>query len=270
MPLAKTSFLERMASLHRSTLSDAVTNRVLTDRAHNDVARMLRNGLAVVGFAALEDFIKLRTSEVLEEIGTFGVPFAELPEKLQCATTYEAVNALAFQLGHMDKSLRTAYIQDHAAKIASTATSAWELTPHALGYSKSNLNDETIKAILKNFLIDDAWGQMTRVGARLNLVSLPLDETFRNAALRRHKAAHTAQADTPQTDLRQYVKEALAIAIAFDGLLRKAVNHLRTRNIGYLMARTKIRSTHVTIRTVSQVQGALERNGRRPSQSTSR
>jgi hypothetical protein len=96
MPSAKMEFIERMRCLNISIISEAVSNKALTDREHNAVARMLRNGLAVVGFAALEDFIKKRSSEAMEEIGQCSVPFSKLPKKLQNAATYEVISALTY------------------------------------------------------------------------------------------------------------------------------------------------------------------------------
>lgn len=58
MPSAKTDFIERIRCLDSSIETEAVQNKALTEREHNAIARMLRNGLAVVSFASLEDFIK--------------------------------------------------------------------------------------------------------------------------------------------------------------------------------------------------------------------
>ncbi|MCC2638872.1 MAG: hypothetical protein K0Q68_2591 [Moraxellaceae bacterium] len=255
MPTAKGLFLERISSLSRSAEIDAVTNRVFTEKEHNDVARMLRNGLSVVGFAALEDFVKTRTSEVLGDIGRTTVPFGDLPEKLRNAATFEAISALSYQLSIRQKADRTLYIQEQAAKLASTASPAYDLTPHAFGFDQANLQEETIKAILKCFLINDPWGEMTRLASRMGLVALPLEETYKNAARRRHRAAHVAHADTPQNDLIQFVKEAYAIAISFDALLSKAFDCLRRRNLRYLNGQESINSSTIKIRSIRSDRG---------------
>lgn len=250
MTSAKSLFLERMTSLTASTQIDAVRNRPLPDRAHNNVARMLRNGLAVVGFASLEDFIKSRVSEVLNEVGRTGVPFRELPERLRSASTFESISALSYQMTIRDKADRLAYIQEHAAKIASTSATAYEITPHAFGYDQANVNSDTVKAILKSFLIDDPWGEMTKIAARIGLIGMPLEETFKSAANRRNKAAHVAHHDTPQTDIQQYTKEAYAIAITFDALLTKALTSMQQHNARYLNGQERINSLSVKIRSV--------------------
>lgn len=58
MPTAKADFIERIRCLDASIDTEAVQSKALTERDHNSIARMLRNGLAVVSFASLEDFIK--------------------------------------------------------------------------------------------------------------------------------------------------------------------------------------------------------------------
>ena len=256
MSLARSQFLGRMSSLAQCLSIDAVATRPLNERTHNDVARLLRNGLAVVSFAALEDFIKSRTSEVVAEVGRTGVLFRELPERLRSAATIDAISALSYQMSIRPKTDRTQYIQEQALKIASTANAAYELTPHALAFDQANVQDETIKSILKAFLIDDPWGQITQIASRLGLAALPLDETYRMAAQRRHRAAHVAHADTPRSDLLQFSTEAIAIAIGFDALLSRALNRLRARDTRYLAGHQKVSSTMLKIRAVRPYNGA--------------
>lgn len=251
MPAAKVLFLERIHSLQRSAQIDAVTNRALIETSHNSVAKMLRNGLAVVGFAALEDFLKTRTAEVLSEVGRTAVQFVDLPEKLQAAATVNAVEAFAYQLSLRPKTDRISYIQEHAHKVASTATTAYELTPHAFGYSQANVQTDTVSDILKSFKINDPWGQMGQISSRLGLTALPLEETFKNAARRRHRAAHVAHADTPQGDLIQFVREAFAIAIGFDSLLSKALDKMRRHDRSYLSSAGVISARDISIRKIS-------------------
>lgn len=250
MSSARTLFLSRIASLSSSLAIDAVASRSLTEQTHNNIARMLRNGLAVVGFAALEDFLKSRTSEVLSEVGRTGVPFRDLPEKLRYATTFEAISALSYQLSIRPKVDRILYIQEHAQKIASTAAAAYELSPHALGFDQANLQDSAIRDVLKCFLIEDPWREMTRLSSRLGLAALPLDETYRSAALRRHRAAHVAHADIPQTDLVQFTKEALAIAIAFDALITRALAKLQSHDRQFLSGAARVTAESISIRSI--------------------
>lgn len=247
---AKSDFIERMASLHLSTQNPAIA--VSSNPNANIAARMFRNGLAVVGFAALEDFIKVRTSEVLSAISGTAVPFSSLPEKLRYATTFGAVSALNYQLSILpDKLDRIGYMQDQAQKIWSTSNSTeYSLTPHAFGFSQANITKETIKDILSSFLIKNPWDNMTTIAQKLNFTSFNLEVVFRNAASRRHKAAHVPHFDVPQNDLTQFIMEAFGISIGFDALISKAFLLIQSNDTNYLQGTTEVNHQSILIRTV--------------------
>lgn len=251
MTSARIDFIDRIRTLKVTIANtEAVRSKGPKEREHNEIARMLRNGLAVVGFATLEDFIKARSCEILELIGTTGVLFDQLPEKVQEATTYGAISALNYQIGLRDKQDKIYFAQDHTMKISSTANSGYTLTALAFGYGQSNLNVETIKKILGSFGVDNPWGQITHIASSLGLAALPLDESFKNAAIRRHRAAHVANADTPQGDISQFVSEAIAIAIGFDFLFSKALSLIKDLDPKYLNGSTRITAGNIDYRFV--------------------
>ena len=256
MSLARHNFIKRIRTLYTSiNQTDAVQSKELHETEHNEIARMLRNGLAVVGFASLEDFIKQRSSEILDSIGMAGLSFGHLPEKVQIATTYGAISALNYQLNLRDNNEKIDFVQEHALKISSTMSSGYELTSLAFGYGQANLNSESIKTILTNFHISNPWGQITEIASSLGLAALPLNESFTNAALRRHKAAHVANADTPQGDISQFVNEAISIAIGFDFLLSKALDKLKTHDLSYLDGSGKLSASDIIFRLIKHADG---------------
>jgi len=251
MANAKHAFIERIRTLNISiSETEAVRSKGPSERGHNEIARMLRNGLAVVGFASLEDFIKARSCEVLDSIGPLGVSFEKLPEKVQIATTYGAVLALNYQLGLRDKQDKITFVQEHAQKISSTTNNGYQLTSLAFGFGQANLNAETVKNILGSFNIDNPWTQITKIASSLGLAALPLQESFTNAASRRHRAAHVAGADTPQGDISQFVNEAIAIAVGYDFLLSKAFNMIKNLDSAYLNGESKIKADDIVYRVV--------------------
>lgn len=253
MPTTKDEFLNRIKSLGKSLDSGAVKNT--NNLEHNKIARMLRNGLAVVSFVALEDYIKRRCSEIVKLIGNTNVPFDQLPEKLIAAATYEAVESLKYQLSIRDKSERIVYVQEHADKIASTAQSTFRLSEHIFGYNQANITAEVVKRTLLSFNIENPWKQMSELSSRLNLTGLPLEEMFRNAARRRHRAAHVAAADTPESELQQFVKEAYAISITFDALITRALKKIHRLDTQFLSGETKIVSNSIKFRFVKFIDG---------------
>lgn len=250
MPSAKSDFIERIRCLSLSIRSEAVANKALSEIDHNSIARMLRNGLAVVSFAALEDFIKKRSSEAMDEIGRCSVPFSNLPEKLQNAATYEVITALTYQLSLRDEDDKAPYIQEHAKKIASTATTNYELSDHTFAYGQANVGHTIVGDILKSFNIDDPWKQISTIASNAGLTALPLVESYRNAVQRRNKAAHVASTDTPQSDIIQFVNESFAIALGFDALISKSIQKFRENDSDHISGTTKIDSTDIEFRVL--------------------
>ncbi|SFR44320.1 hypothetical protein SAMN04488073_1319 [Marinobacter gudaonensis] len=251
MPSAKADFVERIRCLDASIDTDSVQNKALAEIQHNSIARMLRNGLAVVSFASLEDFIKKRSSEAMAEVSKCTISFSELPEKLQRAATYEVLSALNYQLSLLDKEDKPAYIQEHALRISSTATPNFELSSHTFAHAQANVSGTAIADVLKCFNVEDPWRQMSKIASDLGLTSgLSLAEIFRSAAIRRHRAAHVAGADTPPTDIKQFVREAFSIAITFDALLSKAIQKLLENDDDYIRKGLKLSADSVNFRTI--------------------
>lgn len=230
----------------RSLGSSEIADRAVTEVAHNQTAAMLRNGLAVVGFAALEDFIRTRTSEVALDLGRTGVRFDQLTDKLQKASTYGAIKAIDFQIKRLDSdSDKISLVQREAKRIYSTSQAAYELTPFVFGFSESNLNSDSIKETLSAFGVDQGWDQMAAVSARVGMLSLPLRQAFENARMRRHNAAHVFGTITPQVDLQSYVREALSIAISFDVLISAALQKYRCLDAGFITGSKKLMAADI-------------------------
>ena len=255
MATARDDYLSRMQSLENALTVDSIKSKALTDTVHNDIARLLRNGLAVVAFAALEDFIKMRASEVLGEIGKTSVKFDELPEALRFAATYKAISALNFQIGLRNKEDKVSYIQEQAIKIASTASTPYEITPHAFGYSQANISDETVLEILKALFVTDPWAQISLLSGRIGLTGLPLRDAFLNASKRRHRAAHVASANIPELDLQAFVNESYGIAAAFDILITEGLKQIQRRSIDHLKGRKFLTNAEIRLRFLRKSAG---------------
>jgi hypothetical protein len=257
MPTTKEHFLNRISFLRLSLQIDATRDKSLVDLDHNQVARLLRNGLAVVGFASLEDFMKKRVSEILSEISKTKVDFNDLPNKLRHAVTFGCLSALNYQmnLNTNTSEEKVTFTQEQASRIASTATTSYNLTEFALGYAKPNISSDDVAEILRSFGFDDPWTKMTALASKMGLVGLPLKNSFDNASKRRHQAAHVAQTDTPQVDLEQFVTEALSIAVSYDCLLTHALKLITKKDICYVKDNKKINSSDIYLRFLKYDKG---------------
>jgi hypothetical protein len=256
MPTAKDTFLERIKYIRKSLGIQALNDTLPINAEHNNIAKLLRNGMAVVGFVSLEDYLKRRSGEALSLIGTFPIPFDDLPAKLKYSTTVDVIQAL-IKLVKLQSSEQDqiSFIQAQTSKIASTANTAYDLSEFAFGHKSSNLNSEEIKTLLKAYNIQNAWNLMSAISSRIGLTGLPLENSFKNAADRRHKAAHDAHSNIPVGDLVQFINEALAIAITFDSLLTKALKKIEALDANYIAGNVNIQATDVSLSSIKLENG---------------
>lgn len=241
MPTAKQNFLERLFIVERSLSTPNVIDSLPTQTEHNNIARLLRNGLAVVGFVALEDFIKNRTIEILNEIAASHIPFSNLTEDLRFYSTVEVLKSIqrvsSFEVNRIDK---IAFVQNETKTISSSLNTSYDLNKHTFGFSNSNIGKDEIKKILKSFNISDSWNKQTALASIIGITSLPLENSFTNAASRRHKAAHDISSAIPSVDLIQYINEAIAIALTFDALISYSKTKLINNNAAFIANTTII------------------------------
>lgn len=256
MPTAKNNFIERLVYLRKTLSIDTLNDKSTSFVEHNNIAKFLRNGLAVVGFVAIEDFIKKRTSEILNEISQTTVPFNDLPEKLQYSSTVESLGSLIRLVkSEPTKADEINFIQLQTSVIASTTNTSYDLSEYSFGYRNSNINSADIIKIMSSFYIKDSWRQMSRISSRIGLTSFPLDNSFENAASRRHRAAHNSTTNTPIVDLEQFISEAFGIAISFESLLIKSLNLIRAHNSTYLTGGIVIDNTMVSLSFIKKENG---------------
>lgn len=196
-----------------------------------DPGRLLRNGLAVVGFAAFEDFFEQRAGEVLQRLDYQRVPFAALPEPLQEAATAGVLDVLRHKFDRRvvpDLAARVAGLQGGASEVASTGQAAYVLSQHTFSLSRSNINHEQVKHSLVALDCKDPWKQMTALAARCGYGVPDLNSSFRAVTSTRHTAAHGAATDTPVTTLDNIPTELTVTALTWDAIISRTVALIMT------------------------------------------
>lgn len=211
---------------------------------------MLRNGLAVVGYALLEDFVRSRTAEVMQRVGDGSTPFRNLPKDVKIAATEGVFNAVKFQQQFVDRQAENLFdhYQKHAHFVASTADSTYRISPLAFAQEQSNLSSMKVEKILTALKVDNPWSAITGVATRCGVGAFALKNAFDSAAERRHAAAHRADSDIEYSDLNDYDVEALGIAVGFDLLISRALRHLLDADATYLSNKGLVASKHVSMR----------------------
>src|SRR5215211_6609576 len=100
---SREQFVGRLYAYRQAVRSEVLVSRAPTETEHNLRARVLRNGLAVVGYALLEDFLRSRTVEVVARIGDGHTSFQDLPKGIKFAATEGVFNAARFQQRFIDR-----------------------------------------------------------------------------------------------------------------------------------------------------------------------
>ena len=252
MSEARNSFVTRINTLAVCLSNSALTSIEPSEVDHNNSARILRNGLAVVAFSTLEDFLRSRLGEVLSRIGESGLPFDRLPAGLQEVTTIGAVKALAYQ-GDLRKTNGEdfmSFLQTECSLTASTATSAYRLSRYSMGWERPNLGDAEIRKILKAFKVKGGWDNFDSLSRRVGLGSLPTIEAYRQALKRRNLAAHAASADTELAHLKDFLPIAFGVAIAFDSLVSHCLRRILDHETQYLRDDTRVNESDIKFRFI--------------------
>ncbi|EOA9034786.1 HEPN domain-containing protein [Vibrio harveyi] len=218
---AKDELLDRIKYLNVAVNSESLINVGIGTSDHNGAANLLRKGLGIVAFNILEDFIKAKSHEALVSISSSGIRYDNLPEKLQEATTLGALKALAFRakLEKKDGGDWLSMIQNESGNINSTANRNFSLSQYSFANESSNVSAQEILDILKAFNISGGWNKLKDISDSIFGGVANLSDSYKNAAERRHNAAHVANFEYQHSWLSNIQAEIISIAAAIDIIL---------------------------------------------------
>lgn len=218
---AKTELFDRIKHLdHAISLPVLIDNGIIPNH-HNGAANLLRKGLAIVAFNVLEDFIKNKSLEALKHVSESGLPFSMLPSKLQEASITGALNALTFRakIEKKDGGDWKLLVQEEALKIHSTKNENFELSKFSLLSANSNIGAEEVTNLIGAFGINGGWSTLKTVSDKIGGGLTDLNQSYKNAADRRHNAAHSAAFRYEYQWLSEIKHEILSISASLDILL---------------------------------------------------
>jgi hypothetical protein len=262
MSTSKDNFLSRISSFEKIVSPDSIVDsvlisRALTDVEHNEKVKMLRNGMAIIGFTILEDFIKTRTGEILKEIGSTTVSFSSLPPKIKEAATISALKGIQTRADILKRNSEDhlTFIQKETWCVSSTKDAVYELSEFSLGWDKSNISAEDVKNFLGIFGVKSGWDVIQQISSSISITLPQPRDIFHNAAMRRHRAAHNAAADSLLPDLQEFVTHAKVIAMAFDSLLSRSLKFIDSNDADFLSGKKNTEFSHLKFRFVLEKDG---------------
>lgn len=256
---------QRLAAANRSVIDTSIRST-----KHNAIAAILRNGLAVVSYAAFEDFIKARTSELLSSLRIKNIPFDKLPANLQSAVTVRAFEAAKYQSVIASKRGDDApnFLAKAAAEIGRSYNTTEGFSRFHVGHSKANLSTEDVKEMLRIFQVVDPWGSIRRLSSRLGSAVQDPKSLIHQAARRRHAAAHDPKAVCTSTELEDFLTQSLTVATCFDILCSRGAAGLCGKEPACLTDRSNITDKDIAIRFIDRSSVAWDERKENASRST--
>ncbi len=253
MKSAYSDFLAALVSLREEAAQ--LPNPTLDKLSNNRSAAHLRlNGLSVVAFAVLEDFVRRRAFEIIRWLGEQKVPFSALPAALQSTILIGTLKGLNFSLDKEEKVDRALIVQLEGMLLGQTGENGkFVPSEYFFGRSSSNVSERVIKELLHAIGFKEVQAAFSSVGRKFRLSDAnKIFDIFGGLAKKRHLAAHTFPLDYLQTDFSEDVYRRMPVfAACFDVCLSQyaflhATDVLAQRNIvfkqdEFLEARSKIR-----------------------------
>lgn len=246
---AQTDFLKGMHGFRLARQHKDLVEKAPDETDHNLRSKALRNGIAIIGFSILEHFIRARTGELLLSFDRVSISFEDLPKKIKEIATKGAIKGIMARMKYNDDPI--VFTQSESAIIASSQNTTYQISQYSIGWDGSNLHIDDIGYIFKCFSIDAGWLIIDDLSRKLDLAILSSKEAFKNAAQRRHDAAHNVYAKIQPTDLENFVREAYAIALGFDLLVSTAYQKIYMGDKDYLKNGKKITAGDIALRTIS-------------------
>lgn len=241
---AKQQLFAKMEFLGAAVLDPVAMDNGIGPNLHNGKANLFRKGLGIMSFNILEDYIKERTKEALEQIAQSGIVFSNLPDKLiECSllNPLSAIQAVAKRVKKNQDQAWLATVFDSAGDIASPKYSDtnYRLSQYTFFHSSSNIDADQIGEVLTSFGVDGQWPTLTEIAKKVGFGGPDLRQTFVNLSTRRHSAAHESNSIYEYSWLTSIRSDILSIASAFDIALAQRIRLLK-RNLGSKAAKVNV------------------------------
>lgn len=192
-----------------------------------EIARVLRNGLAVYALAALERFLRERVAELSIALTSHShLKFGDLSEPLRTRIAVDSLEALSSELRRsLDPLSKVASIVAMGESLASLRSSQIKFSEFAFQWPGSNVRGEDLELSLRALGYKNPWGQLSEVVSRTKCGN-GAPTIFRGLVDRRHSAAHDAGHTVSAIEVRSLHRDLLTLALCFDALFSDAVRCL--------------------------------------------
>lgn len=225
MSEARSQFLEGMRGLE--TAAGRIGSPSLGSNSSRSPEYLQLNGLHVIAFALLEDFLRKRTNEVLTSLGMLAVNFESFPADLKLHILQESFKGIGFYISRKDDESRLDRLLMEVMTLNTSTDSdvIFQPSDFCFGKSQSNISLAQIVSLLQSFGIDVAvlFSKIMEIQLRLSHLG-SAEVMFKRLAENRNAAAHAFSLNFDLVKFSSDLKTSYKVfAFLFDTALSQAV-----------------------------------------------
>ncbi|MFM0243649.1 hypothetical protein [Paraburkholderia sediminicola] len=228
MSTATEEFLLGMAGLEAA--ASKIASPTMGYASTRSAEYLQLNGLHVVSFSLLEDFLRRRTLEVLTSIGKANVKFEYFPDNMKLHLLQETFKGINFYLGRKttENKLDTLLIDILSINTAADENLAYMPSEFSFGRSQSNISLTQVVAFLESFGVSVS-ATFSSLIARLRYEHLGSPEgIFSRLAENRNMAAHAFNLNFNLVEFINDVKIAFKVlAFVYDTSLSHSLFQIK-------------------------------------------
>lgn len=195
---------------------------------------LMLNGLQVVAFVALEDYVRRRAYEVIAWLGSnshYALKFEELPEHLQRFVLEGTIQGLGFWLAKTAADERINFFQYEGLLLGSISDGKSTFVPseYFFGRSQSNLATHDVGNLLAALGVEGGLSSLGTIAEKAEMSHLGQpDQIFSRLSRARHKAAHGFPSDYKIAEFKTDLDSGLPLfAFVFDCCISQCAVALR-------------------------------------------
>lgn len=179
---------------------------------------VLRRGIIIASFIALETFIRQRCVELVSGLSNWAGSYDDLPAKFRDAALMGALSNLQ-KYAQMLKRQGDDYNGEIASEIllmSKTSGPIYSFSRHIAGDYTGNVSTSSLKDLLQAFCIKDCWNSMRSLCSEVGFGVPSVEELLKSLARKRHRSAHVSGYSPTTSDTQDLADQLICLGFCID------------------------------------------------------
>ena len=190
----------------------------------NERSRIMRNGITVMAFSTMENFLNTRVNEEIKLLKNSNFSFDDFEEDLQKFILVDSVLGLSNKINLSDNNEKLNCAEEGIREISGYREHS--PTFSGLGFSPkgSNVNFQDIETLFKRIGVSKISDKLKFISTDIGFTQIGIKDQFFSFKRARNKCAHDSLFNIPYNDLEQYLIFLRIFCIIFDILLSYCIS----------------------------------------------